>query len=113
MPSARATLPASVLPHCGAMAAGGGQRYDYRASANGPSAVPRAKASPKRSVASNAPRVRSFADSGNVLFRAGDPDFQPRILSLGYAYLSTAPIAIAAQPAPKELSERLGGQLAP
>ena len=33
---------------------------------------------------------------------------QPRILSLGYAYLSTAPIAIAAQPVLKELSERIG-----
>lgn len=33
---------------------------------------------------------------------------QPRILNLGYAYLSTAPIAIAAQPVLEELSERLG-----
>lgn len=33
---------------------------------------------------------------------------QPRILNLGYAYLSTAPIPIAAQPVLEELSERLG-----
>ena len=33
---------------------------------------------------------------------------QPKILSLGYSYLCTAPIAIAAQPVLKELSERLG-----
>ncbi len=33
---------------------------------------------------------------------------QPRVLSLGYAYLSTAPIAIAAQPILQELSERIG-----
>ena len=33
---------------------------------------------------------------------------QPRILSLGYAYLSTAPLAIAAQPVLQELSERIG-----
>ena len=33
---------------------------------------------------------------------------QPRILSLGYSYLSTAPIAIAAQPVLQELSERVG-----
>ena len=33
---------------------------------------------------------------------------QPRVLSLGYAYLSTAPLAIAAQPILKELSERIG-----
>jgi IclR family pca regulon transcriptional regulator len=33
---------------------------------------------------------------------------QPRILNLGYAYLSTAPIPIAAQPVLEELSEQLG-----
>lgn len=33
---------------------------------------------------------------------------QPRVLSLGYAYLSTAPIATAAQPILQELSERIG-----
>jgi IclR family transcriptional regulator, pca regulon regulatory protein len=33
---------------------------------------------------------------------------QPRILNLGYAYLSTAPIPISAQPVLEELSERLG-----
>jgi IclR family transcriptional regulator, pca regulon regulatory protein len=33
---------------------------------------------------------------------------QPRILHLGYAYLSTAPIPITAQPVLEELSERLG-----
>jgi IclR family pca regulon transcriptional regulator len=33
---------------------------------------------------------------------------QPRILNLGYAYLSTAPLPIAAQPVLEELSERLG-----
>jgi IclR family pca regulon transcriptional regulator len=33
---------------------------------------------------------------------------QPRVLSLGYAYLSTAPLAIAAQPILQELSERIG-----
>jgi IclR family pca regulon transcriptional regulator len=33
---------------------------------------------------------------------------QPRILNLGYAYLSTAPIPIAAQPVLEELSERVG-----
>ena len=33
---------------------------------------------------------------------------QPKILSLGYSYLCTAPIAIAAQPVLKELSARLG-----
>ena len=33
---------------------------------------------------------------------------QPRVLSLGYAYVSTAPIAIAAQPVLQELSERIG-----
>lgn len=33
---------------------------------------------------------------------------QPRILNLGYAYLSTAPIPIAAQPVLEELSEHLG-----
>ncbi len=32
---------------------------------------------------------------------------QPRILNLGYAYLSTAPIPIAAQPVLEELSEQL------
>ena len=33
---------------------------------------------------------------------------QPRILNLGYAYLSTAPLPIAAQPVLEELSEQLG-----
>jgi IclR family pca regulon transcriptional regulator len=33
---------------------------------------------------------------------------QPRILNLGYAYLSTAPIPIAAQPVLEQLSEQLG-----
>lgn len=33
---------------------------------------------------------------------------QPRILNLGYAYLSTAPIPVTAQPVLEELSERLG-----
>ena len=33
---------------------------------------------------------------------------QPRVLHLGYAYLSTAPIPITAQPVLEELSERLG-----
>lgn len=33
---------------------------------------------------------------------------QPRVLNLGYAYLSTAPIPIAAQPVLEELSEQLG-----
>jgi IclR family pca regulon transcriptional regulator len=33
---------------------------------------------------------------------------QPRILNLGYAYLSTAPIPIAAQPVLEELSAQLG-----
>ena len=33
---------------------------------------------------------------------------QPRVLSLGYAYLSTAPLAIAAQPILQELSEKIG-----
>ncbi len=33
---------------------------------------------------------------------------QPRILNLGYAYLSTAPVPIAAQPVLEELSEELG-----
>ncbi len=33
---------------------------------------------------------------------------QPRVLSLGYAYLSTAPIAIAAQPILQALSEHTG-----
>lgn len=33
---------------------------------------------------------------------------QPRILNLGYAYLSTAPIPVAAQPVLEELSEQLG-----
>lgn len=33
---------------------------------------------------------------------------QPRVLSLGYAYLSTAPLSIAAQPILQELSERIG-----
>lgn len=33
---------------------------------------------------------------------------QPRILNLGYAYLSTAPLPIAAQPVLEELGERLG-----
>ena len=33
---------------------------------------------------------------------------QPRVLNLGYAYLSTAPIPIAAQPLLEELSEQLG-----
>ena len=33
---------------------------------------------------------------------------QPRILNLGYAYLSTAPIPLAAQAVLEELSERLG-----
>jgi IclR family pca regulon transcriptional regulator len=33
---------------------------------------------------------------------------QPRILNLGYAYLSTAPLPIAAQPVLEEVSERLG-----
>ncbi len=33
---------------------------------------------------------------------------QPRVLNLGYSYLSTAPIPIAAQPVLEELSEQLG-----
>ena len=33
---------------------------------------------------------------------------QPRILNLGYAYLSTAPVPIAAQPVLEEMSETLG-----
>ncbi|MBW4051594.1 MAG: helix-turn-helix domain-containing protein [Proteobacteria bacterium] len=33
---------------------------------------------------------------------------QPRILNLGYAYLSTAPIPIAAQPVLEQLSEQVG-----
>ena len=33
---------------------------------------------------------------------------QPRILNLGYAYLSTAPIPIAAQPVLEQLSEQIG-----
>jgi IclR family pca regulon transcriptional regulator len=33
---------------------------------------------------------------------------QPRILNLGYAYLSTAPVPIAAQPVLEEMSEALG-----
>ncbi|MDB6103954.1 MAG: pcaR, partial [Gammaproteobacteria bacterium] len=33
---------------------------------------------------------------------------QPRILNLGYAYLSTAPVPIAAQPVLEEMSEKLG-----
>jgi len=33
---------------------------------------------------------------------------QPRILNLGYAYLSTAPLPIAAQPVLEEVSEQLG-----
>ncbi len=33
---------------------------------------------------------------------------QPRVLNLGYAYLSTAPIPIAAQPVLEQLSEQLG-----
>jgi IclR family pca regulon transcriptional regulator len=33
---------------------------------------------------------------------------QPRILNLGYAYVSTAPLPIAAQPVLEELSEQLG-----
>src|SRR5262249_61129455 len=33
---------------------------------------------------------------------------QPRILNLGYAYLSTAPVPIAAQPVLEDLSETLG-----
>ena len=33
---------------------------------------------------------------------------QPRVLNLGYAYLSTAPIPTAAQPVLEELSEQLG-----
>ena len=33
---------------------------------------------------------------------------QPRILNLGYAYLSTAPVPIAAQPVLEEMSEMLG-----
>jgi IclR family pca regulon transcriptional regulator len=33
---------------------------------------------------------------------------QPRILNLGYAYLSTAPVPIAAQPVLEEMSEQLG-----
>lgn len=33
---------------------------------------------------------------------------QPRILNLGYAYLSTAPVPIAAQPVLEDLSEALG-----
>ena len=33
---------------------------------------------------------------------------QPRVLSLGYAYLSTAPLSTAAQPILQELSERIG-----
>ena len=33
---------------------------------------------------------------------------QPRVLNLGHAYLSTAPIPIAAQPVLEELSEQLG-----
>ncbi len=33
---------------------------------------------------------------------------QPRILNLGYAYLATAPVPIAAQPVLEELSEELG-----
>jgi IclR family transcriptional regulator, pca regulon regulatory protein len=33
---------------------------------------------------------------------------QPRILNLGYAYLSTAPIPIAAQPVLEQLSDQLG-----
>lgn len=33
---------------------------------------------------------------------------QPRILNLGYAYLSTAPVPIAAQPVLEEISELLG-----
>src|SRR5262249_57764233 len=33
---------------------------------------------------------------------------QPRILNLGYAYLSTAPVPIAAQPVLEDLSEVLG-----
>ncbi len=33
---------------------------------------------------------------------------QPRILNLGYAYLSTAPVPIAAQPVLEEMSELLG-----
>ena len=149
------------------MTRGGEPRYDYRASATERSAVPRSKASPKRSAASGATHAGPPADPGNTLFRGGDPDFmtslarglhvirafagtegrlsiadlsratgltravvrrclytlrelgyaatdgrayclQPRVLSLGYSYLSTAPIAIAAQPVLKELSERLG-----
>jgi IclR family pca regulon transcriptional regulator len=33
---------------------------------------------------------------------------QPRVLNLGYAYLSTAPVPIAAQPILEEMSEELG-----
>ncbi len=149
------------------MTRAGGPRYDYRTSATDRSAVPRSKASPKRSAASGAAHAGPPADPGNTLFRGGDPDFmtslarglhvirafagtegrlsiadlsratgltravvrrclytlrelgyaasdgrayclQPKILSLGYSYLCTAPIAIAAQPVLKELSARLG-----
>ena len=48
-------------------------------------------------------RELGYAASDGRTFR-----LQPRILSLGYAYLATAPLPIAAQPVLTELSERIG-----
>ncbi|MGA7538449.1 MAG: IclR family transcriptional regulator C-terminal domain-containing protein [Steroidobacteraceae bacterium] len=48
-------------------------------------------------------RELGYADTDGRTYR-----LQPRILNLGYAYLSTAPIPLAAQPMLEELSEQLG-----
>jgi IclR family transcriptional regulator, pca regulon regulatory protein len=48
-------------------------------------------------------RELGYAETDGRTYR-----LQPRILNLGYAYLSTAPIPLAAQAVLEELSERLG-----
>jgi IclR family pca regulon transcriptional regulator len=80
-----------------------------RAFGHGPAALSIAEVARRTDVSRAAARrcLHTLATLGYVVGREGSYELSPRVLTLGYAYLGSAPVARSAQPVLERVSEQL------